>query len=89
MELDVNEEFPADGITLIKNAIIEYARNNFQVGEDIIYSRLYTPINTVSGHQVNSLFIGTAPNPTGVVNIPINFDEVGNFESVNITITTV
>lgn len=89
MELDINAEFPADGVTLIRNAIVEYARENFSVGEDIIYSRLYTPINSVNGHQVTSLFIGTSPSPAGITNIPIDFDQVGSFESVNITITTV
>lgn len=91
INLSVNPEdpniFPGDGVDQIKKAIIEYASTNFGVGDDIIYSRLYTPINTVPGHQVNSLFIGTSPTPTGTSNILITFNEIGSFETVNINVT--
>lgn len=91
INLSVNPEdpniFPGDGIEQIKKAIIEYAASNFGVGDDIIYSRLYTPINTVPGHQVNSLYIGTSPSPTGTSNILVTFNEIGSFESININVT--
>lgn len=79
--------FPADGENAIRTAIIDYAEDNFSVGDNVIYSRLYTPINSVAGHQVDSLYIGTSPSPVGVANIPIAFNEIGSFSSVNITIT--
>ena len=89
IDIDINydEQYPADGAEQIKSAIIDYAKTYFGVGEDIIYSRLYTPINSVPGFQVNDLSIGTSPAPTGKVNIPINFNEIGSFESININIT--
>ena len=79
--------YPADGADQIRSAILEYTQSEFGVGGDIIYSRLYTPINTVQGHQINSLFIGTSPSPTGTVNIPIDFDQIGSFSSVNISVS--
>lgn len=79
--------FPGDGADQIKAEIISYAKANFGVGRDIIYSRLFTPINKVAGHQVDSLFIGTSPAPLGTSNIPVAFNEIGSFESVNINVT--
>jgi uncharacterized phage protein gp47/JayE len=59
------------------------------IGDDVIYSRLYSPINAVPGFTVNSLKIGTAPSPTGVVNIPITFDHVATITADKITVTVV
>lgn len=78
--------FPATGPEDIKQAIIDYADANFGVGDDIIYTRLYTPINSIPGHQVDSMFIGTSPSPPGTSNIPIAFNAIGSFESVNIQV---
>lgn len=87
VNLTTNSSYPADGADKIKSAIIDYAEEQFSVGDEIVYSRLYTPINTVGGHQINSLFIGTSPSPVGTANIPIAFDEIGSFSSVNIIVT--
>lgn len=92
IDLDISENpesstpLPADAVDLIKQAIIDYAMENFGVGDDVIYSRLYTPINTVPGHFVNSLFIGTSPSPVGTSNIVVDFDEMANFLEVNINV---
>ncbi len=93
MTLSLNAEapvpFPGDGVEQIQDALIVYASENFGVGKDIAYSRLYTPINTVPGFFVDSLFIGISPSPVGTGNIPIGFSDLGSFESVNILITVV
>ncbi len=87
MDITTDVNFPANGNDLIRSNIIQYFQDNFGTGDDVIYSRVYTPINAVSGHQVNSLFIGTSPSPTGVVNIPIAFDSIASISSVNILIS--
>lgn len=93
MTLSLNPEadnpFPGDGVQQIKDNIISYAENNFGVGKDIIYSRLFTPINQVPGHQIDSLFIGTSPSPTGTSNIVVAFNAIASFESVNISVIIV
>lgn len=90
MVLSLNPEapiqFPSDGADQIRAAIQTYASENFGVGKDVIYSRLFTPINTIPGHQINSLFIGTTPSPVGMANIPVDFDKISSFSSVNISI---
>jgi uncharacterized phage protein gp47/JayE len=82
-----NFVFPGNGVDLIKEAVIAYAKDNFGVGDDVIYSRLYTPINSVEGFQIDSLFIGTSPAPVGVANIPVAFNEISSFEAINISVT--
>jgi len=90
MTLSLNPEapiqFPSDGADQIRAAIQTYASQNFGVGKDVIYSRMFTPINTVPGHQIDSLFIGTTPSPVGTANIVIDFADISSFESININI---
>lgn len=85
--LTTDSLFPATGEDDIKSAIISYFENNFNIGDDVVYSRLYTPINSVAGHQVDSLFIGTSPSPVGTSNISIAFDQIATISSANITIS--
>jgi len=91
MVLSLNSEapvqFPSDGADQIRAAIQAYASENFGVGKDVIYSRLFTPINSVPGHQIDNLFIGTTPSPVGTANIVIDFADISSFEFVNISIT--
>lgn len=93
MTLSINPEadnpFPGDGVKQIQDKIITYAGDNFGVGKDVIFSRLYSPINEVPGHQINSLFIGTSPSPVGTSNLVIAFNAISNWESVNISVTVV
>lgn len=90
IELTVNQStFPSDGIEQIKASLINYFNNNLEIGDDVIYSRMYTPINIVPGHQVNNLTIGTSPNPTGKNNIVIPYDGVASLSDSDITITIV
>jgi uncharacterized phage protein gp47/JayE len=79
--------FADDGEQQIKDAISTYFDSNYGVGDDIIYSRLYTPINTISGFQVDDLTIGTSASPTETNNIVIADDEIGVTFDANIVIT--
>ena len=87
LDITTNSDFPQNGEQAIKDAIAAYMEAQFGIGEDVVYSRLYTPINSVAGHQVNSLTIGTSPSPTGTVNIPIAFNELFSLDPNNIVIT--
>ena len=53
------ENFPNNGEDLIKDALVNRG-NQYLINEDLIYSRLYTPINTVQGVQVDSLKVNNA-----------------------------
>lgn len=84
-----NVPFPGSGAAQIQSAIISYASDNFGVGKDVIYSRLFTPVNSVPGHQIDNLYIGTSPSPSGTSNIVIDFDEIASFTSANIIVNVV
>lgn len=77
---------PGDGLATIRQNIVDYGRQNYLIGDEVIYSRLYIPVNQVPGHMVNSLTIGTTADPTGMTNIPIGFDQVATFAPENIKV---
>ena len=56
MTLTTNTNFPVDGIDQIKKNLINHIQA-LRIGEDVVFSRLYTPIFSVAGHQVDSLAI--------------------------------
>lgn len=84
--------YPFDAVDKIKAAIIEYAQYDqsgvagFPPGEDVILSRLYTPINSVPGFKVTSLTIGTAADSLSTSDITINWNQIAQFSADNITI---
>lgn len=86
MTIKTNNEFPANGDDQIKSALLNYFDTEFGIGEDVVYSRLYTPINSVPGHQVNDLSIGFAANPTGKTNLTIGYNEIASLSTNNIQI---
>jgi len=61
------ENFPNNGEDLIKDALVNRG-NQYLINEDLIYSRLYTPINTVQGVQVDSLKVNNAMS--NIVTLP-------------------
>jgi len=87
IDITTNVNFPANGNAAIQSALIQYFADNLGTGDDVIYSRLYTPINSIPGHEVVSLKIGTSPSPVGTSNVVINFDQIASLSSVNIIIT--
>jgi len=96
VEVDITtfDDYPANGDDLIKQAIVDYANGElvegrgFALSDDVIYTRLYTPINSVQGHEIDALKIGTSPSPTGTINIPIDVDEISRFLIVNIVVNS-
>lgn len=54
--IETDSDFPADGVSRIKDAIIEFA-TTWDVGKTLYSSRLYNPVNTVPGVDINSLTI--------------------------------
>lgn len=86
VNLTTNTNFPGDGAIKMKEEIISYFEESYSVGDDIVYSRMYTPVNNIPGHQVNSLFIGTSASPSGTSNIAIDFDKIYSLSANNIII---
>ena len=92
--------WPSDGAELIKSAIVEYSINGapglgiddgfrsvgFLPGVDVESSRLYTPINSVPGHRITALRVGTTVSPGVVVFVPVAFDEQSAFDVSRIVV---
>jgi len=92
VELTKFSNYPANGDNLIKQAIVDYCNGNlvegrgFGLGDDVIFSELYTPINSIVGHQIDELYISISPVPTNQANIIIDIGEISNFTIDNIEI---
>lgn len=78
--------FPVGGATSVKQAIADYGDENFNVGDDVITTRFFCPINTVQGITDIEVFIGTAPNPNSDANIAISDTQISTFDTANITV---
>lgn len=56
VDVDTDANFPADGNQRIKDAVVAYV-NAWDIGKLLYASRLYTPVNTVPGVDINSITI--------------------------------
>lgn len=78
--------YPTDGTTEIQNALVAWALANLGIGDDVIQSALYTPVNTVAGVSITSIYIGIAPSPSSTANIVIAFNAIAAFDPSRITV---
>lgn len=87
MDLTTDSSYPQNGDDLIKSNLISYFSTTFGIGDDVVFSRLYTPINLVPGHEINSLEVSTDGITYSSANIVIPFNGIASLESANILIT--
>lgn len=76
--------FPTDGMLRIQNALIDYV-SNLNVGEDVVWSKLFTPINSVNGQSVNNLLIGKVGESLGTETIVIEHNQLASLSFENIS----
>ncbi len=94
VNLTTDATYPTNGDDLIKQAIVDYANGDlvqgrgFSLGDDVIQTRLFTPVNSVQGHSIDSIFIGTSASPTLENDIAIAATEISNFLIANITVNS-
>lgn len=86
VNLHTRPGWPTDGADRIKNALVAWALANQSIGEEVIHSRLFDPVNTVPGHSIDSLYVGTAPAPAGTANIVVPFDGLAVFDTARIVV---
>ena len=85
MSLITYPDFPNNGNARIKQAIVEWF-NNLNVGEDIHYSRLYQPINSITGFAVKNLKFGYKGGTLSLEDIIINHNEIATISAEDINI---
>ena len=101
--ITINDKFPANGITSIKQAVSDYYNGGFppvsdglfetdgiQISEDVFKSRLYTPINSVPGHIVTALTLEDFAGGGDVDILVADFNQRNVIQSLpDITVTVV
>ena len=97
IEVDITitdaDVYPANGASLIAEAIVAFADyrlsplTGFIPNSDIIRTRIYTPINTVRGHQINALRISRDGGVAIEQNLVIDWNELASFDTSRITVT--
>lgn len=80
----VDTSFPSDGKEQIAAAIVAYAQykggsNGIPPAHNVILSRLYTPINSIPGHQINSVLLSRDHAAPTAANVAISWNEAAQF----------
>lgn len=91
--------FDLDGEDQIKQAIVDFANGDmeiddiaitpFKLGDNVNESRLFTPCNKVSGHDVQEILIGRSANPTSSATLIMANHEKPVFSTANIEVVGV
>ena len=80
--------YPANGDDLVRDAVLAYGAG-FEIGQDVVLSRFFTPINTVPGIVEIVVKAGLAPTPSGTSNLPIDDTEYARFDASRTTVVSV
>jgi uncharacterized phage protein gp47/JayE len=75
------EEYPTDGDDAIKQAIVDWSLTEYDLGVDVIYQRIGTPVYTVEGISTIEIAVDVTANPGDTptfasANIPIDSDQL-------------
>lgn len=93
--LNAEENFPFNGEDLIKDSIVEWAQENLNIGDDVIYQRISIPVYEVPGIGTIQIELATSATPAGppgaysAANVTIAADEIAVFAATRITVTQV
>jgi len=83
-----DSNYPGSGDVDIANNIKDFGTSAYGIGEDVILSQFYTPINAVQGVVSIDLKMGFSANPTGTTNLVIDFNEISNYDVSFITVSS-
>ena len=91
IELSIEDTggLPGDYEEQLKTQIYDYITTNQKIGGTLVYSRLFTPINSVNGHSVVSMYVDTVPSPTATANISVNFDQLITVNKDDIVVSVI
>jgi uncharacterized phage protein gp47/JayE len=78
LSLYSEEVFPADGLSLVKDAILNWARTEFAPGKDVLISRFYVPIYTIPGVRSAEIFVGLSSSVSVIPTLLAQDIEVGS-----------
>lgn len=78
--------WPPDGDVQMENAVLAWAADHYDIGQEVVQGDLYEPLLTVPGRSITSVFIGLAPNPATTANIPIAYNALASFDATRIQV---
>lgn len=88
VEVTVDENYPATGDADIKTALAAFIQG-FDVGQDVVFSKLYDVIFGVAGVvDVTLLEIATTPSPAATANISIGARELAVLDTADISVVS-
>lgn len=88
LTLTVDSDYPADGDTQVKNAIVTAMTAEADLGRDAYIARVSAAIYGVTGVLSDVTKMGTAPTPTGTVDVPIAYNQIASWDASRITVTS-
>jgi len=84
LTITTDSTFPATGGADIKSAMVAFGSKNFGIGDDVLLSNFYTPINDTQGVTSIDLKMGLTANPTGTSNLVIGVEEISKYDTTRI-----
>jgi hypothetical protein len=89
VDISVFSNFPSDGVSQIKSAIFEYTSNISKIAPRVTPPRFFGAANSVIGHEINTLLVGTVDGSEGFDSFSLGFDEIAsiNISDIEVTIT--
>ena len=93
LTLSIEEDFPDNGVQLVSDNLLAYG-NTFNIGQDLIIQKFYTPIYSVTGIDSADVFIDLTANPGDTpsyvtTNISVSSSEIAVFDSSRIFVNII
>ena len=93
MTIDPLAGYSASILPFIKDAIVQFI-NSLEIGETLIFSKLYVPANLSNSalgdtYNITSLQIAVSGDPLAAADIPVAFNEATQIDPADITITVI
>lgn len=87
VDISVTADYP--GASAVQDAVVAYGAANFKIGDDVIMSEFYTPINSVAGITAITLFMGLSASPATTANLTIDNDEISDYLASRVEVNIV
>lgn len=71
----VSTDLPEDAIDRIREEVVNYINTGIPMGSNVVYTRMFSPINKVEGHQIDTLEIGRTSADLESANMIMEWNE--------------
>lgn len=85
LSITTDASFPQNGRVLLQEALVRYI-DSLEVGDNVVWSKLFNPINEVKGVSVNSLTIGLKGTELQQRNVELAYNQLASLSFENIKI---